>query len=153
MNSNDTRQREIILQLDITQMKGLRCYQELEEQLRKLTTQGNEHTTKEMKETRSLMRTIDLDGKSRSGIDKVLSSLSFPSMYARQEAIHDVYPDTYQWIYDSTNEALRPWSNFVEWLKAGNEIYWINGKAGSGKSTVSCSLTTDGNTSYTLICY
>lgn len=28
------------------------------------------------------------------------------------------------------------WDNFAVWLKTGQGIYWINGKAGSGKSTL-----------------
>ena len=28
------------------------------------------------------------------------------------------------------------WTNFVEWLRHGDSIYWVNGKAGSGKSTL-----------------
>ncbi|RYP07349.1 hypothetical protein DL764_002565 [Monosporascus ibericus] len=28
------------------------------------------------------------------------------------------------------------WDSFVEWLKSDNDMYWISGKAGSGKSTL-----------------
>ncbi|RYO91744.1 hypothetical protein DL763_004894 [Monosporascus cannonballus] len=28
------------------------------------------------------------------------------------------------------------WDSFIEWLKSDNDIYWIRGKAGSGKSTL-----------------
>lgn len=28
------------------------------------------------------------------------------------------------------------WDNFAEWLRSGSKVYWINGKAGSGKSTL-----------------
>lgn len=37
---------------------------------------------------------------------------------------------------------VRPWTNFASWLEhkvevpAKNQTYWINGKAGSGKSTL-----------------
>lgn len=30
----------------------------------------------------------------------------------------------------------QPWSNFVDWLERGKEVYWIFGKAGSGKTTL-----------------
>lgn len=30
----------------------------------------------------------------------------------------------------------RPLGQFVNWLEEGHGIYWINGKAGSGKSTL-----------------
>jgi hypothetical protein len=28
------------------------------------------------------------------------------------------------------------WSNFIDWLRDGDGVYWVNGKAGSGKSTL-----------------
>lgn len=33
-------------------------------------------------------------------------------------------------------EGTRPWSDFVHWLECGEDVYWINGKPGSGKSTL-----------------
>ncbi|KAI4909648.1 hypothetical protein J4E90_008347 [Alternaria incomplexa] len=30
----------------------------------------------------------------------------------------------------------RRWSDFAEWLRSGHSLYWISGKAGSGKSTL-----------------
>ena len=41
---------------------------------------------------------------------------------------------TFDWIFDDT--IFRPWDSFSEWLKSGERIYWIKGKAGSGKSTL-----------------
>ena len=67
---------------------------------------------------------------------KYLDSLAFPGMRARQEIIIEPYTDTFQWIFDDSGKAVRPWGNFVEWLKKGQSIYWIQGKAGSGKSTL-----------------
>ncbi|KAM0794722.1 hypothetical protein BDR22DRAFT_789812, partial [Usnea florida] len=54
----------------------------------------------------------------------------------RQESIAEAHSQTFQWIFDASGEKVRPWSNFVEWLESGHGIYWINGKAGSGKSTL-----------------
>jgi len=45
---------------------------------------------------------------------------------------------TFDWIFSDPRATDRPWSNFHDWL-AGNDanrLYWINGKAGSGKSTL-----------------
>ena len=67
---------------------------------------------------------------------KYLDSLAFPGMRARQEIITEPYSETFQWIFDESGKAVRPWANFVEWLKKGQSIYWIQGKAGSGKSTL-----------------
>ena len=67
---------------------------------------------------------------------KFLEALYFPEIYVRQESIKEAHSETCQWIFDASGERVRPWSNFVEWLESGHGIYWINGKAGSGKSTL-----------------
>jgi hypothetical protein len=67
----------------------------------------------------------------------ILDGLSFPSMRLRYEDVVEAYPDTFKWVYrDPHIQGGAQWSNFVDWLKTGNGIYWINGKAGSGKSTL-----------------
>ena len=65
-----------------------------------------------------------------------LASLHFPEINSRKEGIDDAYKETFQWIFDPSDEALRPWSNFMRWLAKDSGFYWINGKAGSGKSTL-----------------
>ena len=67
---------------------------------------------------------------------KYLDSLAFPGMRARQELIIGPYKGTFQWVFDDSGKTVEPWGNFVEWLKKGQSIYWIQGKAGSGKSTL-----------------
>ncbi|KAL8718436.1 MAG: hypothetical protein Q9225_004435 [Loekoesia sp. 1 TL-2023] len=67
---------------------------------------------------------------------EVLASLHFAEIKSRQEAIKDAHKQTFQWIFDPSGEEISPWSNFVRWLENGSGFYWINGKAGSGKSTL-----------------
>ena len=69
---------------------------------------------------------------------RFLKSLWFPEIHHRQERIRDAFEKTFQWIYGSQdpNKCERSWDNFVEWLESGQGVYWINGKAGSGKSTL-----------------
>ena len=38
--------------------------------------------------------------------------------------------------FDGPIKQRRQWPNFVTWLEHGEEIYWLNGKPGSGKSTL-----------------
>ena len=82
----------------------------------------------------------------------VTQSLFFADMTTRQ--IHVAYEfdgieDSYDWIFDEPTESNHAvdqehegcytqskWNNFSRWLKYGNSVYWINGKAGSGKSTL-----------------
>jgi len=68
--------------------------------------------------------------------DLILQSLRFPTMNDRYEAIKEAHAKTFEWIFKGAEDAERPWSNFSEWLEHGDGIYWICGKAGSGKSTL-----------------
>jgi hypothetical protein len=66
----------------------------------------------------------------------LLETLTYSSMTERYEDIIEAFPDTFNWALEDSMEYQTPWSNFPEWLKAGSGIYWISGKAGSGKSTL-----------------
>jgi hypothetical protein len=69
----------------------------------------------------------------------VLNHLSFVTMTDRREDIREVHRTTFSWIFKDPEtvrtsgdikEHTRPWTNFVHWLQEGEEIYWVNGKAG-----------------------
>ena len=77
---------------------------------------------------------------------KFLDSLHFPELNQRQEEIKDAYKKTFRWIFDQSGEAVRPWSNFIDWLANGSGTYWINGKPGSGKSTLMSYICQDSRT-------
>jgi hypothetical protein len=66
--------------------------------------------------------------------ESVLASLGFLTMTTRYEEVVDAYPETFQWIFSETEQQR--WSSFGEWLREGEGVYWISGKAGSGKSTL-----------------
>lgn len=68
----------------------------------------------------------------------ILDDFRFPSMTNRKEEIADTHPETFQWIFrESPRQDDEPsWSNFAHWLQHRSSIYWINGKAASGKSTL-----------------
>lgn len=68
--------------------------------------------------------------------EKILQSLSFPSMNDRQHEVVEAYRTTFDWIFQDPTVHQKPWVNFVIWLRGGSGVYWINGKAGSGKSTL-----------------
>ena len=67
---------------------------------------------------------------------RLLDSLWFNELWSREERIVDAHRKTFEWIFDSTGKGVGRWDNFVEWLECGKGIYWIKGKAGSGKSTL-----------------
>ncbi|KAG8525713.1 uncharacterized protein KY384_000473 [Bacidia gigantensis] len=65
----------------------------------------------------------------------LLESLWFEDIHSREERIVDAHRRTFEWIFEQAG-SVAPWSNFVEWLGSHARVYWINGKAGSGKSTL-----------------
>jgi hypothetical protein len=72
---------------------------------------------------------------SKTVADAVLGHLVFAGMHDRHEEVAEAFGETFGWAYQDPNPA-RPWSNFTTWLRENNGVYWINGKAGSGKSTL-----------------
>lgn len=69
--------------------------------------------------------------------DRILKSLLFQSISARYLQVAKAHQDTFQWIFrDPPVDASYHWSNFANWLQFENGIYWVSGKAGSGKSTL-----------------
>lgn len=67
---------------------------------------------------------------------QVWQSLTFPIMTDREDEIAIAELATFDWIFKKPRSEDRPWSNFLEWLQRGDGLYWINGKPGSGKSTL-----------------
>ena len=65
-----------------------------------------------------------------------IDSLMFPEITTREENIKSSHEKTFQWIFGRFAADQKPWDNLVEWLETGSGTYWINGKAGSGKSTL-----------------
>jgi hypothetical protein len=66
----------------------------------------------------------------------VLNCLHYRQISDRFESIKEAHQKTFQWIFCSPDEVGKPWSDFPKWLEEGKGCYWINGKAGSGKSTL-----------------
>lgn len=55
----------------------------------------------------------------------------FAEIDDRREQVHQVHQNTFRWIFEKGNET-----GFAEWLSSGDDIFWINGKPASGKSTL-----------------
>jgi hypothetical protein len=67
---------------------------------------------------------------------RILNQLRFREIHARHEEIGLVHRETFEWLFLETQPGEMAWTNFMEWLQNDDSIYWINGKAGSGKSTL-----------------
>ena len=72
--------------------------------------------------------------------NRILQSLAFATMKSRHEAISEAHSRTFRWIFKQNNRApghaLNANGGFVDWLETKNGIFWVSGKAGSGKSTL-----------------
>lgn len=105
------------------------------------------------------MQSMYASAQDQKARDKLLNSLFFPDMNARKNQISAAHPDTFEWLFkqNSTDpnsvassdeiEVSDPHNSdpsgiselrnsFHDWLKHGQQVYWISGKPGSGKSTL-----------------
>ena len=108
----------------------------------------------------SYVQTLGVQAPAVMGIDEkeasirkwILHSLGFAAMQNRQEEVARAYHTTFEWMFEEPKEEAKPpqWTNFVDWLRHGNGIYWVNGKAGSGKSTLMKYIYNDERTSQIL---
>ncbi|KAJ0165990.1 hypothetical protein CTA2_9202 [Colletotrichum tanaceti] len=80
------------------------------------------------------------------------------SLYFAQEIdrFHDIKParkGTFEWIYSEPRLGANgaTWTSFHDWLQTDSGIYWISGKAGSGKSTLMKLVGTDERTRQPLL--
>lgn len=66
----------------------------------------------------------------------ILDSLWFRFVTTREDIIDPAFRKTYEWAFSEHPQSNnRKHSGLRRWLRAGQGCYWVNGKAGSGKST------------------
>ena len=71
----------------------------------------------------------------------LLRDLWFEEIGDREDDIRPTHAQTFEWILDPNSSKADAW-NFVDWLCRQNSefnsdrIFWVSGKAGSGKSTL-----------------
>ncbi|KAI8962922.1 prion-inhibition and propagation-domain-containing protein [Daldinia sp. FL1419] len=67
--------------------------------------------------------------------EQILCRLWFRTIDERRESISDAHRKTFRWALEPP-EGSYPWDDLSGWLESGSGIYWVSGKAGSGKSTL-----------------
>ena len=77
---------------------------------------------------------------------KLLNDLKFSEMSDRPSRIVEAHKKTFQWIFQEPRVGVKSWESFLQWLESGDPLYWITGKAGSGKSTLMKFLYNDNRT-------
>ncbi|PMD58174.1 uncharacterized protein K444DRAFT_532461, partial [Hyaloscypha bicolor E] len=69
------------------------------------------------------------DEKWQATSSTIMRNLRFASIHARLDAITTAHKKTFEWIFEEYNDYTR-------WLQSGTGMYWIQGKAAFGKSTL-----------------
>ncbi|KAH6847636.1 prion-inhibition and propagation-domain-containing protein [Chaetomium sp. MPI-CAGE-AT-0009] len=84
----------------------------------------------------------EIAGIAKEAIDRtcqehILQTLWFRTISAREENINTPHHNTFGWLLEPPTTET-PAHHLVEWLrgKPAEGIYWVSGKAGSGKSTL-----------------
>lgn len=67
---------------------------------------------------------------------RLLASLSFDGMETRAGQVEKAHQSTFRWVFEDEPNHQQPWHNLKQWLQSDHQVYWITGKAGSGKSTL-----------------
>ncbi|KAI0160734.1 prion-inhibition and propagation-domain-containing protein [Xylariaceae sp. FL1272] len=70
-------------------------------------------------------------------VEKILMLLWFRAMDDRRNSVKSPHSRTLEWALANSHQG-RQWDSIPEWLgsKSQRRIYWLSGKAGSGKSTL-----------------
>lgn len=105
---------------------------EIRKDILQITTSGT-NTDPNSSSSHSLLLKLDAFMRERDSCVtrlKVLKSLYSPELRRRFADITDADVTTLGWLYDPSQ------TSFVGWLASQHGIYWINGLAGSGKSTL-----------------
>ncbi|KAF2876481.1 hypothetical protein BDV95DRAFT_590592 [Massariosphaeria phaeospora] len=75
---------------------------------------------------------------------QMFAKLYFPHMDDRLHTLSAAHEGTFDWIFDSNNDESKTIHciNLLDWLSdsSGQNLFWITGKPGSGKSTLMKSL-------------
>lgn len=95
----------------------------------------SDFTLKDRKEIERLSTALDNVSRQKwykviTTCNTVLSSLVFEERTWRQESIKEAHARSFDWMLTD------PQSEFCTWAESGGSVFWVAGKAGSGKSTL-----------------
>jgi hypothetical protein len=132
------RQDEVISSLNVYASKSIAALLETRTLIREDLLNHRDHIFRKTTENASSTQSPTLLAISEAQTIEVemVQNLYFTMIDYRHDAIPEAHRQTFRWIFDENRKEGCPWSNFAEWLRTGSGLYWINGKAGSGKSTL-----------------
>ncbi|KAK1758029.1 hypothetical protein QBC47DRAFT_132305 [Echria macrotheca] len=87
-----------------------------------------------------------LTSQTKNNKEKVLLNvLAYDGMHDRESGVVEAHERTFHWVFDEANTEQHTWDNLPGWLASDDQLYWITGKPGSGKSTLMKFISQPGN--------
>ncbi|KAK8077108.1 hypothetical protein PG996_003278 [Apiospora saccharicola] len=94
-----------------------------------------EHVTAAVNQVQDAQKARLLEHKQAERRQKLLRSLKYNGMNERRNDHHLHHPSTLQTIWkDNLDTDL--WQPFRDWLYSEDQVFWVSGKPGSGKTTL-----------------
>ena len=118
-----------VQRLITTLSEGPKSFEELRTVTRKENEETREYISKAFQQQQRQL-------EEKEYRKRLLDSLWFDEIHSREENIVDAHRETFEWIFDKSDHAVGSWDSFIGWLESRQGTYWVNGKAGSGKSTL-----------------
>jgi ABC-type bacteriocin/lantibiotic exporter with double-glycine peptidase domain len=83
------------------------------------------------------MEALQTQSYHKDQVEQLLKSLYFETMNKRKNQTSKSHTETFNGIFNENVSHDMPWDSFSHWLRSNDDnIYWMSGKAGSGKSTL-----------------
>ncbi|RSL59902.1 hypothetical protein CEP54_007021 [Fusarium duplospermum] len=81
--------------------------------------------------------TIQVSPEMREKLEQTfIDTLRYDRVTERESTVKEAHEKTFRWIFEDDQPSSNPSSGFRTWLETEDQLYWITGKAGSGKSTL-----------------
>lgn len=129
--SSDQQSQVLLTLKDLADEKLLRMKTEILETM-KIVRNENDTAVTELSTRLSSLAEASRDQKTLC----ILNSLDFETRQSRESDIPDTENRTFEWIFHDFHGRFNRHVGFRKWLQFGNDVYWISGKAGSGKSVL-----------------
>ena len=94
-------------------------------------TAGPKSSWEDMEELSNNISSLANEVRLSASDQALLNSLRFDYMAQRQATVEPAYEQTFGWVLDPSSPV-----KFDDWIRFQDGIYWVMGKAGSGKSTL-----------------
>lgn len=125
--------------LEITAVNGPAILRkEITHNLQQANEHGSERNEVVLEELTARLLALVKDGDKSPREMVIIERWLFDTIFERQSRRTEAHRGTYDWIFDKTKDRAPGCTgvSLLEWLRTGSGVYWVSGKAGSGKSTL-----------------